>query len=174
MPKSRMSRRRVLKTAGAAAVGGGAALLGGGGLAAQGGAPAVLTNAQGGRRFKAFVKYNSAEVPRVVDLTLRPITGRQMVIRTEAAQTCYTSVDQVLIPGTPANQATIVGHGGVGIVEAIGPQVLSARVGDRVIVNLHASCGRCFNCLNMRSDKCRGGQTDPMATATMADGTPVF
>jgi S-(hydroxymethyl)glutathione dehydrogenase/alcohol dehydrogenase len=174
MPKSRMSRRRVLKTAGAAAVGGGAALLGGGSLAAQSGAPAVLTNAQGGRRFKGFVKYNSAEVPRVVDLTLRPITGRQMVIRTEAAQTCYTSVDQVLIPGTPANQATIVGHGGVGIVEAVGPQVLSARVGDRVIVNLHASCGRCFNCLNMRSDKCRGGQTDPMATATMADGTPVF
>src|SRR5688572_11661893 len=171
MPKSRMSRRRVLKTAGAAAVGGGAALLGGGSLAAhpstdargalsevegQSGAPAVLTNGQGGRRFKAFVKFNSAEVPRVVDLTLRPIAGRQMVIRTEAAQTCYTSVDQVLIPGTPANQATIVGHGGVGIVEAVGPQVLSARVGDRVIVNLHASCGRCFNCLNMRSDKCRG------------------
>jgi S-(hydroxymethyl)glutathione dehydrogenase/alcohol dehydrogenase len=97
-----------------------------------------------------------------------------MVIRTEAAQTCYTSVDQVLIPGFPTNQATIVGHGGVGIVEAVGPQVLSARVGDRVIVNLHAACGRCFNCLNMRSDKCRGGQTDVVATANMSDGTPVF
>jgi S-(hydroxymethyl)glutathione dehydrogenase/alcohol dehydrogenase len=173
MPKSRISRRRVLKSAGAAAVGG-AALLGGGSLAAQGGAPAILTNAQGGRRFRGFVKVNTAQLPDVVDLTLRPITGRQMVIRTEAAQTCYTSIDQVLIPGTPTNQATIVGHGGVGIVEAVGPQVLSARVGDRVIVNLHASCGRCFNCLNMRSDKCRGGQTDNIATCTMQDGTPVF
>src|SRR5918999_1741165 len=100
--------------------------------------------------------------------------ARQVVIRQEAAQTCYTSVDQVLIPGTPTNQATIVGHGGVGIVEAIGPQVLSCRVGDRVIVNLHAACGRCFNCLNMRSDKCRGGQTDNVATCTMQDGTPVL
>src|SRR3990172_4590097 len=143
--KSTISRRRVLKTVGIAAVGGGtAALLGGGALAAQGGAPAILTNTQGGRKFKAFVKYNN-DLPTAQELTVRPITGRQIVIRQEAAQTCYTSVDQVLIPGFPTNQATIVGHGGVGIVEAIGPQVLSCRVGDRVIVNLHAACGRCFN-----------------------------
>ena len=97
------------------------------------------------------------------------------MIRQEAAQTCYTSIDQVLIPGTPTNQATIVGHGGVGVVEAIGPQVLSCRVGDRVIVNLHAACGRCFNCLNMRSDKCRNtGAANPMPTCTMADGTLVY
>ena len=172
---SSLSRRRVLKTAGAAAVGGGAALLGSSIVAAQGGAPAVLTNAQGGRKFKAFVKYNTRDLPAVQELTVRPLTARQVLIRTEAAQTCYTSVDQVLIPGTPANQASIVGHGGVGIVEAIGPQVLSTRVGDRVIVNLHAACGRCFNCLRMRSDKCRnGGAANPGATCTMADGTPVF
>lgn len=155
---SSVSRRRVLKAAGLAAVG----------------APAILANAQGGRRFKGFVKYTGGELPTVVDLTLRPIAGRQLVIRTEAAQTCYTSVDQVLIPGTPTPQATIVGHGGIGVVEAVGPQVLSCRIGDRVIVNLHAACGRCFNCLNMRSDKCRGGQTDLVPTCTMNDGTPVY
>ena len=156
---STMSRRRALQAAGAAAVGG-AALLGGAAAAQQGGAPAVLTNAQGGRRFKAFVKFNTASLPEVVDLTLRPITGRQVVIRQEAAQTCYTSIDQVLIPGTPTNQATIVGHGGVGIVEAIGPQVVSCRVGDRVIGILHSACGRCHNCLWGRSDQClsRGGE----------------
>jgi len=173
---SLLSRRRVLKTAGVAAVGGGAtALLGGGMAAAQGRAPAILTNAQGGRKFKGFVKYNSRDVPSVQELTVRPLTGRQVLLRTEAAQTCYTSVDQVLIPGTPANQASIVGHGGAGVVEAIGPQVLSCRVGDRAIVNLHAACGRCFNCLRQRSDKCRnGGAANPGATCTMADGTPVF
>jgi S-(hydroxymethyl)glutathione dehydrogenase/alcohol dehydrogenase len=171
---SPISRRRILKTAGAAAVGGGAALLGGSGLDAQQGAPAILTNNQGGRRFRAFVKHNG-DLPVVQQLTVRPLTGRQVLLRTEAAQTCYTSVDQVLIPGFPTNQATIVGHGGVGIVEAVGPQVLSCRVGDRAIVNLHAACGRCFNCLRQRSDKCRnGGAANPGATATMSDGTPVF
>ena len=64
-------------------------------LAAQGGAPAILTNAQGGRKFKAFVKYSTANLPEVLELTVRPIAGRQLVIRQEAAQTCYTSIDQV-------------------------------------------------------------------------------
>ena len=121
---SRVSRRRILKTAGAAAVGGGAAFLGGGAVA-QGQAPAILTNTQAGRRFKAFVKYNTSELPNLVDVTARALSGNQVLLRVEAAQTCYTSIDQVLIAGTPTNQATIVGHGGVGIVEAIGPQVIS-------------------------------------------------
>jgi S-(hydroxymethyl)glutathione dehydrogenase/alcohol dehydrogenase len=95
-------------------------------------------------------------------------------MRTEAAQTCYTSVDQVLVPGIPINQATIVGHGGVGVVEAVGPQVISTRVGDRVIVNLHAACGRCFNCLRGRSDKCmNGGAANPGPSCDMGN-TPVF
>ena len=47
IPKSsRISRRRALRAAGAAAVGGGAALLGVNDLAAQGAAPAILTNTQ--------------------------------------------------------------------------------------------------------------------------------
>ena len=170
---SRLSRRRVLKTTGAAVLGGGAAILGSSPVAAQGGAPAVLTNAQGGRRFQAFVKYNAANPAELMDLTVLPITGRQMVIRQEAAQTCYTNVDTVLVPGTNINRPTIMGHGGVGIVEAIGPQVLSCRVGDRVVVNLHDACGRCFNCLNMRSDKCVQGR-DAVPTCTMADGTQVY
>ena len=172
---SRMSRRRVLKSAGIAAVAGGTSLVPGSLIAAQGGAPAVLTNTQAGRRFRAFVKYSTAEVPSVVEVTARGLTGNQVLLRVEAAQTCYTSIDQVLIPGTPTNQANIVGHGGVGIVEAIGPQVISTQVGDRVILNLHAACGRCWNCLNMRSDKCRSGQAGPpQPIATMANGTPVF
>ena len=171
---SRISRRRVLQTAGAAVGGGAAALLGVGDLAAQGGAPAIITNTQGGRKFKAFVK-SGPDLPTVVELTARPLTGNQVLLRVEAAQTCYTSIDQVLIPGFPTNQANIVGHGGVGIVEAIGPQVISTQVGDRVILNLHAACGRCFNCLNMRSDKCRAGQAGPpQPIANMANGTPVF
>ncbi len=171
---SSLSRRRVIKTAGAVAVGGGAAaLLGGGRLAAQGGAPAIATNAQGGRKYKAFVK-SGPLLPEVVELTARPLTGNKCVVRMEAAQTCYTSVDQVLINGTPTNGPSLVGHGGVGIVEAVGPQAMSVRVGDRVILNLHAACGKCHNCLRMRSDKCNGPTDFPNEPfATMSDGRPV-
>ena len=161
-PKSsRVSRRRILKTAGAVAVGGGAALLGGGIAAAQGGAPAILTNTQAGRKFKAVVKYTTAP-PGIVELTARALTGRLILIRTEAAQTCYTSVREVLLPSANAPvQPGILGHGGVGIVEAVGPQALRVRVGDRVVVAFHTACGSCHNCLWMRSDQCvnRGGAT---------------
>ena len=162
----------MLTAAGAAAVGGGAALFGADALA-QGQAPAVRTNTQAGRRFKAFVKYNTAELPNVVDVTARALTGNQVLLRVEAAQTCYTSIDQVLLAGTPTAQATIVGHGGVGVVEAIGPQVSSTRIGDRVILNLHAACGRCYNCLRMRSDKCRAGTASNTPVADFS-GMPVF
>ena len=153
--RSRISRRRVLKTAGAAAIGGGAAMLdGGAGLAAQTAAPAILTNTQAGRKFRGFVKYSTAP-PSVVELTARALTGRLVLIRTEAAQTCYTTVRQVLLPSATAPaEPIILGHGGVGVVEAVGPQVIRTRVGDRVVVAFHTACGSCFNCLWMRSDQC--------------------
>ncbi|MEQ1574240.1 MAG: alcohol dehydrogenase catalytic domain-containing protein [Vicinamibacterales bacterium] len=173
---SSLSRRRVLKAAGAAAVGGGAsALLTATGVAAQQGAPSVLTNTQAGRKYRAFVQ-SSAPLPGVVELTSRALTGRQVMYRAEAAQTCYSSVRQVLVPRQPQSttqpaapqRATAVGHGGVGVVVAVGPQVVSTRVGDRVIGILHSACGRCHNCLWGRSDQClvRGGET----TGPIADG----
>ncbi|MEQ1574180.1 MAG: alcohol dehydrogenase catalytic domain-containing protein [Vicinamibacterales bacterium] len=173
LKSSPVSRRRVLKAAGAAAVGGASALLGGSALAAQGG-PAVITNTQAGRKFKAVVKF-SREAPSLVELTARALTARQILIRTEAAQTCYSSVRQILQPSASApGQPSIMGHGGVGIVEAVGPQAISVRVGDRVVVAFHAACGRCFSCLWMRSDQCYNrGEVTAAPICNMADGTPI-
>lgn len=124
-------------------------------------APAVLQNSQAGRTFKGFVKYHN-KLPQMQQLTMREIGGREVVIRVEAAQTCYTSVEAILrdntandLPFTPEDTGMVVGHGGVGVVEAIGPQVIGTRVGDRVVVHLHGSCGRCHSCLHARADKCR-------------------
>jgi S-(hydroxymethyl)glutathione dehydrogenase / alcohol dehydrogenase len=169
-----LSRRSVLKAAGLAAVTSGASGLFAGSLSAQQGAPGVLTNAQAGRKFRALVKHNM-DAPSVVELTVRGVAGRQVLIRTEAAQTCYSNADQVVLGDVPIDRAEIVGHGGIGVVEAVGPQVAHVRVGDRVIVTDWSSCGWCFNCLRMRSDKCmaRGPAVD-VPTANMADGTPVF
>jgi S-(hydroxymethyl)glutathione dehydrogenase/alcohol dehydrogenase len=148
-------------------------MLGGGALAAQQGAPAIATNTQGGRRYRAFVKSGPAR-PEVVEIVARPLTGNMVLLRVEAAQTCYTSVDQVLIEGTPANNATVVGHGGVGIIEAVGPQCMSVRVGDRVILNLHDACGRCYNCLRGRSDKCAAQQGQQQQPIADFQGRPVM
>jgi S-(hydroxymethyl)glutathione dehydrogenase / alcohol dehydrogenase len=160
-----MSRRRMLKSATAAAAGAGAmALLGGGSnvLAEPQGAPAVRTNTQAGRRIRAFVKLDKTEPPSVQTITMRALTGRQVAVRTEAAQTCYSSVGQVLLPSptAPAN-ISVVGHGGVGIVEAVGPEVFALQPGDRVIAMFHSSCGWCHNCTHGHEDQCVApGQLD--------------
>ncbi len=156
------------------------------------------------RKFRAWVTLGNGPNPTTLhDVTLRPISGRQIVVRNEATQLCYTMGSQVLglrqnlggpaPAGAPvaegpaaaanvapprASQATIHGHGGVGIVEAVGPEVKRVQVGDRVLVNVTPQCGSCYQCLRGRADMCqflnRISTTDLVPIADMADGTPVF
>src|SRR3989475_11924448 len=76
------------------------------------------------------------------------------------------------------DMAVIQGHGGIGIVEAVGPEVRRVRIGDRVCVSGTPQCGSCYPCLRGRSDMCQFlsaiGADDLVPIADMADGTPVF
>ncbi|MGA2213569.1 MAG: alcohol dehydrogenase catalytic domain-containing protein [Bryobacteraceae bacterium] len=178
-PLSPVSRRNILRTAV-----GGAAFAGQAGLA-----PAQKTGTVAGRKFKAWVSSGfGPDTTRFEELTLLPISGRQVLVRTEASQCCYTMTVRIfgtqdggrpdpLGPQAPVqvndpNQPTIQGHGGVGIVEAIGPEVHRVQVGDRVIVPVTPQCGVCYNCLRGRADRCQTGvnvKTFPVATRSNGD-----
>ena len=77
-----------------------------------------------------------------------------------------------------SRMALIQGHGGVGIVEAVGPEVRRVQVGDRVCVSGTPQCGSCYQCLRGRADMCqflgRQGPNDLVPIADMRDGTPVY
>jgi D-arabinose 1-dehydrogenase-like Zn-dependent alcohol dehydrogenase len=176
-----VSRRSVLKKGIAAAAAGGAAVFSGVPAAAmQQGAPPILTGTQAGRRVRAVIKYRS-ELPTVEQITLRAIGGRDVVVRVEACQSCYSQVTQALVAGNqvglglgveaPITRATILGHGFVGVVEAIGPQVQKVQVGDRVITCQHAQCGACQPCLQGRGDRCINNTVPPFATFNGMDVT---
>ena len=169
-----ISRRSALKRAGAAAVGGGAATIGlGAGTAAQTGSSAEQTSRTAGQTFRAFVRFGTSA--SVQTLTLLPIASRQVVVRTEAAQICYSTTGPAL--GTnPVAQAVIPGHGGVGTVVEVGRSVSRVQVGDRVIVAGGTQCGACYHCLHGRSDRClmgNGGGDPNSPIAEMGDGTKV-
>ena len=193
--KRTISRRRLLRESAAAAAGG-AALLAQVGVA-QGQGPAVVTQ----RRFRAWISRGEGRGRTTLhEATLRPITGRQVVVRTEATNLCYTLVPAVLgltappaavqtppAPGAlaaPASRrrindmAVIQGHGGVGIVEAVGPEVRRVQIGDRVCVSGTPHCGACYRCLRGRSDMCQFlsaiGPDDLVPIADLADGTPGY
>ncbi|HTW73837.1 MAG TPA: zinc-binding dehydrogenase [Steroidobacteraceae bacterium] len=153
----------------------------------------------GGRKFRAWVSRGDGPKRTTLhELTMRPIGGRQVVVRTEAANLCYTLSQPMLgivrsfgsrsRPLTAQqrarndqinNMAIIQGHGGVGIVEAIGPEVRRVKVGDRVCVSGTPQCGVCYACVRGRSDMCQflGPANTPEGMtpiADMRDGTPVY
>jgi S-(hydroxymethyl)glutathione dehydrogenase/alcohol dehydrogenase len=159
--------------------GGASVLLGSGAAAAQQGAPAIATNTQAGRRIRAFLKLDRVDIPSVQSIRLRALTSRMVAVRTEAAQTCYSSVGQVLVPSATApERITIVGHGGVGIVEAVGPDVFALRPGDRVLVAFAAQCGWCYDCVQGRADQCLNSSMLsnglPLPCGDTDDGKPVY
>ncbi len=181
-PTAPVSRRRLLK-AGVAAVGGAATALGPGAADAVAQAPAVLTGTQTGRPFRGWVQRPG--MPNrggIEELTLLPVTGRQVIVRTEAMQCCYSNVARMLgtqDPNTAAGpnvrptQRLIHGHGGVGIVEAVGPSVRRVAVGDRVVVGVTPECGECYHCLRGRADRCQVLQDPVIPWARTADGADV-
>jgi len=188
--KTSLSRRRLFKKGAAVAA---TAALASHSNALFGQAPAVVT----ARTFRAWISRGTGRSRTTLqDVRLRPISGRQVVVRTEACNLCYSNVGAVLgiqaapAPGaaTPAtagltaantnDMALIQGHGGVGVVEAVGPEVRRVQVGDRVCVSGTPQCGACYHCLRGRADVCQllgrnlAGDLSPVAE--LRDGTPVF
>ena len=113
-----VSRRQALKTAMAAAVGGG--VLAGDRAQARQASDTRLTPSSSGQRFRAYVRFGTQASVR--DLKLLPISPRQVVLRSEAAQICYTTTPDGL-GTTPVANAFLPGHGGVGTVIEIGSKV---------------------------------------------------
>ncbi|HET9219790.1 MAG TPA: alcohol dehydrogenase catalytic domain-containing protein [Terriglobia bacterium] len=185
-----MTRRKLLGS-GVAAVAAGATL-----LAGPQQAPSVVTR----RRFRAWIsRGNGAGRTSLQEVTLRPITGRQVLVRTEATNLCYSNAPAVLgqpqpqATGAPPAQSTLApptgmrrmndlaviqGHGGIGVVEAVGPEVRRVQVGDRVCVSGTPQCGSCYRCIRGRSDMCQFlsaiGADDLIAIGDLSDGSPVY
>nr|WP_208317170.1 zinc-dependent alcohol dehydrogenase family protein [Canibacter zhoujuaniae] len=51
----------------------------------------------------------------------------------------------------------ILGHEGVGVVEAVGDAVKNIKVGDRVLISCVSRCGTCDNCAKQMYAHCRNG-----------------
>jgi threonine dehydrogenase-like Zn-dependent dehydrogenase len=68
--------------------------------------------------------------------------GTEVVVRVRSAAICGTDRENLMGPG----QATIPGHESAGEVVAV-DRATRARVGDRVAINCHVTCGACEHCL---------------------------
>ena len=84
--------------------------------------------------------------------------SREVLIRTVACGVCRS--DLHMIDGAyPTPMPAIPGHEAAGIVEAVGAEVRTVKVGDAVVTCLSAFCGHCEFCVTGRMSLCVSTET---------------
>ena len=90
---------------------------------------------------------------QIEDVQINKPGPREVLIRTAAAGVCHS--DLHFIEGSYPTQLPIVlGHESAGVVEQVGSEVRTVKVGDHVITCLSAYCGHCDQCLTGHMSLC--------------------
>jgi len=122
---------------------------------------------------KAAVCYQFGAPLRVEDVRIDPPGEGEVKVRVAAVAICHSDVS--ILQGIWGPQLpVIVGHEAAGVVEEVGEGVTLAKPGDRVVVSLIRSCGRCFQCSLGESYLCEGAfALDREHRLHTADGAPI-
>ncbi|MFK7846826.1 MAG: Zn-dependent alcohol dehydrogenase [Rhodothermales bacterium] len=98
-------------------------------------------------------------------------------VKMMSAGICHTDWDSI----QNWDKTFVVGHEGAGVVDAVGADVQTIAVGDRVLLNWAIPCGTCFQCLEgnphiceVNSPVCSGDLAGHAhAEASTMDGQPI-
>ncbi len=106
------------------------------------------------------LEYEERPVPQ-------PAQPTDVLVRIAACGICGTDLNILARP--PAHKATpniIIGHEGVGEVEAVGSGVTGLQPGDRVVIANRLTCGQCYYCRRGLDNQC----TNYKSIGTTIDG----
>lgn len=97
---------------------------------------------------------------------------KDAIVRIIASAICGTDLHMIrgTMPGM--KPGTILGHEGVGIVEALGPDVRNLSIGDRVIIPSTISCGYCAYCRAGYTAQCDNANPNGPLAGTAFYGGP--
>src|SRR5260370_185494 len=95
--------------------------------------------------FKAAV-LDRVGAPLVVrTVTAAPLGPFDVGVRIRASGLCHTDLEAIL-GSVGGAMPVVVGHGGAGVVEAVGASVTRVKPGDHVVGSWNPHCGHCFYC----------------------------
>jgi S-(hydroxymethyl)glutathione dehydrogenase/alcohol dehydrogenase len=107
---------------------------------------------------KAAVLIQPGSPLEIEELSISNPGPHEVLIRTAACGLCHS--DLHFIDGAyPHPLPAVPGHEAAGIVEAVGSEVRTVKVGDAVVTCLSAFCGHCEYCVTGRMSLCLGGET---------------
>jgi S-(hydroxymethyl)glutathione dehydrogenase/alcohol dehydrogenase len=114
-----------------------------------------------------LVDYNEPLIVEQVELE-EPHTD-EVLLRLQTSGICRSDIS--LIKGYwPGPLPLILGHEGAGVIEAVGPGVDPARLGEHVVVTFVPSCGRCRFCIDGLVNLCTAGVA-AFESGRLRDGT---
>lgn len=124
---------------------------------------------------KAAVMREVGKPLTIEDIQIDKPGPHEVLIRTVAAGVCHS--DLHFMEGKyPVVAPVVLGHESAGIVEAVGAEVRTVKVGDHVITCTSAFCGHCDHCLTGHANLCispetKRGEGDPPRLSQ--NGTPI-
>ena len=113
---------------------------------------------------KAAVLHSAKQRFEINDVIVDKPRRHEVLIRVAASGLCHS--DYHYVSGDlPFAAPAVLGHEAAGIVEAVGTDVSSVRVGDHVVSCVSAFCGHCNRCVSGRThvclDKPKRSDTEP-------------
>lgn len=107
---------------------------------------------------KAAVLREVGKPLQIEDVQIGKPGPHEVLIRTAAAGVCHS--DLHFVEGKyPFPLPAVLGHESAGVVEAVGSEVRTVKVGDHVITCLSAYCGHCESCLTGHMSLCVSPET---------------
>ncbi|MEG3133831.1 zinc-dependent alcohol dehydrogenase [Rouxiella sp. T17] len=121
---------------------------------------------------KALVWHAVGDIRReeVADPAIQAPTDA--IIRLTASAICGTDLHFVRGTFSEMKPGTILGHEGVGIIEALGDDVRNFNIGDRMVVCSTVSCGYCPPCREGNTAQCDNANPNGADAGTCFFGGP--
>jgi 2-desacetyl-2-hydroxyethyl bacteriochlorophyllide A dehydrogenase len=116
-------------------------------------------------RRQLFMK--AAVIHGIKDITIEevpepPVGPDQIKVKIAYCGLCGTDPENLegrfgLMPPEAYKQDRIIGHEASGTIAEVGSNITAYKVGQRVAMNFHGSCGACYYCRNGMEHFCRRG-----------------
>jgi S-(hydroxymethyl)glutathione dehydrogenase / alcohol dehydrogenase len=105
-------------------------------------------------KIRAAVLEEFAKPLEVQELELADPRDGEALVRLVACGVCHTDLYTASGVDPSGYAPTVLGHEGAGVVEAVGPGVMSVEPGDHVVTLFSPQCRECVHCRDDRTNIC--------------------